>query len=207
MDVILDVVFTILAVIIVGLLLSYALAAIPAAIVAALKRNWVMLGVGFISFGIAWYLGALAVARPGSWWERRFGAAAGSEFPEGSGGGGLRGSDGRLMFAAIGVVLVIGLFAVFPTPLLGTDSRSLQNSVGGLFSFAEECQPREGSTWTCYQYSNSTSGDVSYRVSVNWAGCWKGKAEDPSLLLESEREISGCVWLFDHVLLVDRILD
>ncbi len=208
MDVVLDVAFTILAVVIVGLSLFYVIAAIPAAVVAGLKRNWVMFGVGFISFGIAWYVGALAVARPNSWWGRRFGAAASDVYPEGSGTGGLRRSDGRLALGIAGAVLTIGLLAVFPTPFLGTDGRSLQNSVDGLFSFKERCQPRGDSTWTCYKYDNASSGDLPYRVSVNWAGCWEGKAEAGSRPpAPSEREISGCVWVFDHVRLVDRIVD
>ena len=48
-----------------------ALVATPAAVISALKGQWLWLALGFFTAGIAWIWGALQPAKPGSVWQRR----------------------------------------------------------------------------------------------------------------------------------------
>jgi hypothetical protein len=38
--------------------------------VTALKGQWVLLVVGWLTLGLVWWIVALRLARPGSWWAR-----------------------------------------------------------------------------------------------------------------------------------------
>lgn len=40
------------------------------ATITALKGQWVLFGVGFLALGLVWWIAALRLARPGSWWSR-----------------------------------------------------------------------------------------------------------------------------------------
>lgn len=42
------------------------------ATVTALKGQWVLFAAGFLTIGTVWWIAALRLARPGSWWDRRF---------------------------------------------------------------------------------------------------------------------------------------
>jgi hypothetical protein len=54
-----------------GFALFAVLIAGPAA-VTALKGQWALFAAGWITVGIVWWIAACRLARPGSWWARRF---------------------------------------------------------------------------------------------------------------------------------------
>jgi hypothetical protein len=52
-----------------GLGLWIVLIVAPATIT-ALKGQWALFGAGWLTLGIVWWIAALRLARPGSWWAR-----------------------------------------------------------------------------------------------------------------------------------------
>jgi hypothetical protein len=40
--------------------------------VTALKRHWLLFAAGWLTVGGVWWIAALRLARPDSWWARRF---------------------------------------------------------------------------------------------------------------------------------------
>lgn len=40
--------------------------------VTALKRHWLLFVAGWLTVGVVWWIAALRLARPESWWARRF---------------------------------------------------------------------------------------------------------------------------------------
>lgn len=183
-----------------GTFFTYVLALVPAAVVSILKRRWIPYVVGFFSFGLGWFYGAVDIAKPRSWWDRKFydgGPARESRaFDEARRKVALRGG-----LIAVAALILIGLFAARPTPFLGVDGTSLQNSTGGLFASADSCRAPEGDgeTWTCFQYDDAFSGDAAYRTTVGWTGCWEGEGIDRGQARLTDPKISGCVTIFDHI--------
>jgi hypothetical protein len=41
-------------------------------IVTALKRHWLLFVAGWLTIGLVWWIASLRLARPDSWWARRF---------------------------------------------------------------------------------------------------------------------------------------
>jgi hypothetical protein len=41
-------------------------------IVTALKRQWLLFAAGWLTIGLVWWIASLRLARPESWWARRF---------------------------------------------------------------------------------------------------------------------------------------
>jgi hypothetical protein len=41
-------------------------------IVTALKRQWLLFVAGWLTIGLVWWIASLRLARPDSWWARRF---------------------------------------------------------------------------------------------------------------------------------------
>jgi hypothetical protein len=41
-------------------------------IVTALKRQWLLFAAGWLTIGLVWWIASLRLARPDSWWARRF---------------------------------------------------------------------------------------------------------------------------------------
>ena len=41
-------------------------------VVTALKRQWLLFAAGWLTIGLVWWIAALRLARPDSWWARRF---------------------------------------------------------------------------------------------------------------------------------------
>jgi hypothetical protein len=41
-------------------------------IVTALKRQWLLFAAGWLTVGLVWWIASLRLARPDSWWARRF---------------------------------------------------------------------------------------------------------------------------------------
>ena len=40
--------------------------------VTALKRQWLLFAAGWLTIGLVWWIASLRLARPDSWWARRF---------------------------------------------------------------------------------------------------------------------------------------
>jgi uncharacterized membrane protein YkgB len=40
--------------------------------ITALKGQWVLLVAGWLTLGVVWWIASLRLARPDSWWARRF---------------------------------------------------------------------------------------------------------------------------------------
>jgi hypothetical protein len=40
--------------------------------VTALKRQWLLFVAGWLTIGLVWWIASLRLARPDSWWARRF---------------------------------------------------------------------------------------------------------------------------------------
>lgn len=181
-----------------GLIWCYVLGLVPAMLVTVFKDLWTMFFIGVLSFGLGWFFGATSRAKPDSWWANRFypddfdsGSSESREFLK---------SRRRRLFALSAVAfLLIGVFAARPTVVLGTDSGSLQNSVGGGWApFLDRCQPRPDGDWTCYIFDSGSSGDIPYLTEVDWAGCWTARSLHTGRLAPEVMEASGCVTLFDH---------
>jgi hypothetical protein len=41
-------------------------------VVTALKRQWLLFVAGWLTIGLVWWIASLRLARPDSWWARRF---------------------------------------------------------------------------------------------------------------------------------------
>jgi hypothetical protein len=54
-----------------GISLWVALILVPMTIT-GLKGQWLLFAAGWITVGIVWWIAALRLAQPGSWWSRRF---------------------------------------------------------------------------------------------------------------------------------------
>ncbi|MCB0857778.1 MAG: hypothetical protein KDB57_06625 [Solirubrobacterales bacterium] len=93
------------------------------------------------------------------------------------------------------LLLALALIILFaPTPYLGASHGALANSVGG--SSVDDCRP-SGSTWICTTTSNGTV--ERYDVKVDWAGCWSGELIGAPASSDTDRKISGCVSIIDHL--------
>ncbi len=93
------------------------------------------------------------------------------------------------------LLLALSLIMLFaPTPYLGASLGALANSVGG--SAANDCRPA-GSSWIC---TRATGDSVQrYDVKVDWAGCWTGELIGTPASSDTDRKISGCVSIVDHL--------
>jgi hypothetical protein len=40
--------------------------------ITALKRHWLLFAAGWVTVGVVWWIASLRLARPESWWARRF---------------------------------------------------------------------------------------------------------------------------------------
>lgn len=54
-----------------GVALFAVLLVVPLA-VTALKGHWLLFAAGWLTVGTVWWIAAFRLARPGSWWARRF---------------------------------------------------------------------------------------------------------------------------------------
>ncbi|MBN8869207.1 MAG: hypothetical protein J0H66_04920 [Solirubrobacterales bacterium] len=166
-----DLGWLVLTTLVYGLAIAYCVAVIPAMVLMAWRRHWAYFGAGFVTFGLAWILGAFQVLEISK----------------------------RTVAIGIALVFLVGLFAARPALLIGVDGKDLQNSVDRLFTENKRCQ-EAGDDWICWSYDDQISGDRRYRTDVNWMGCWEATAirnkgegnwaiEDP--------ETSGCITLID----------
>lgn len=108
------------------------------------------------------------------------------------------GTTARWLGGSATLILVIGLLAARPTPILGVDGKALQHSVGGgiLGSSTEPCQPAAGGTWNCDVYDDNVSGTVLYQVKVGDLGCWSAIHADWTGK-RTPRPLTGCLTFWD----------
>jgi hypothetical protein len=57
-------------------------------VVTALKGQWLLFAAGWVTVGVVWWIAALRLGRPSSWWARRFYGAEKLRRAEGRYGGG-----------------------------------------------------------------------------------------------------------------------
>jgi hypothetical protein len=196
-----------LEVLIYGVFWAYLIFLLPAAVVTALKRQWLILGIGPITLGLLWYIGAFGRGKEGCWWSRRFYANdPDSDSREFANVQNRRAARAAVVSAV--VVLLIGLFAARPAPLLGISGSALQYDVGGILSFRDGCHKNEDGSWTCFLYDDAVSGDRPYRVTVDSLGCWDAEIppEDRGGVRYTDPGDSGCLTIFSYLRPIDRIL-
>lgn len=185
-----------------GIALLWLLVLTPAAVVTLIKERLSLFLVGWLTFGIAWIIGAVALAPPDSAWARRFygeerlaQAADPLRYPRS------RRTLLRWLGGAFAAVLVLGIFASRPAPILGVDGEALQKSVGGFLIGGLSlgpCERRGGRIWGCQRHDDQYSGTVGYRVSVDRLGCWDAtRVGSPGE--GSRKHLSGCVTLLEFV--------
>jgi hypothetical protein len=192
----------ILEVAIFGALALWLLALLPAAVITIFKEQWLLFGLGWLTLGILWLVGAASLAPPDSIWARRFydeqklaRAAEPLRHPR---------PWRNLALGAAGAAALIGVLGFFgarPSPILGMDGGSLESSVGngGSFGFqTQPCRHMGGNAWSCGRWDEQFSGQVGYRVEVDGLGCWNATRVGPPGE-GSHKRLSGCVTLADYV--------
>jgi hypothetical protein len=168
----------------------------PAAVVSILKGRLLYFFLGWVTFGIAWFVGALSPADPGSLWARRF---YDESHPRSAH------TSAIWLFGSLGLLLAIGLFAARPVPVLGVDGRALQYSVdGGGFSSSSDACAREDGVWICHVYDSNLSSNMPYRVEMRRFGCWTATRIDWARE-ESRQRLSGCITIWDEIRLLNTI--
>jgi hypothetical protein len=190
-----------------GATVLWLLALIPAAIVTALKERWPLFLAGWLTFGIVWLVGALALAPPDSWWAKRFyddrklrRARDPERYPRS------RGTTTVWIAGTLALVVAIGLAAARPSPILGVDGKALAHSVGGgsLIGSNPSCRRIDGNTWSCSRSDSQGSSTVGYRVRLHSFGCWTAKRIGGAGE-GSRRRLSGCINILDHLRLFEGI--
>ncbi len=180
-----------------GIALLWLLALVPAAVVALLKDRLLLFLCGWLTFGLTWIVGALAIAPPDSWWARRFYGEeqlARAVDP-------IRYCRSRrtvLLWIAgvIASVTLVGFLAARPAPILGVNGDALENSVGGFLS-SGPCEHPGERVWIC-DVQEGSDGVTSYRVSVRRLGCWSA-TRIASQGGWGRRHLSGCMNILDFV--------
>ncbi|HYJ21748.1 MAG TPA: hypothetical protein VEW07_06980 [Solirubrobacterales bacterium] len=190
-----------------GALWLWLLGLIPAAVVCLLKGRFSMFFVGFLTFGITWFLGAIPLAEPDSRWAQRF---YDKEKLARAADPALHPLPGRTAAYWLGgslcLLLAVGLVAARPTPIIGVDGEALQYSVdgGGLFE-SHPCSRGEDGTWTCSVYDSRYSSTVPIRVKVGGLGCWTAVRSE-AVGEGSPERLSGCLTAWDQVRFFDHLL-
>ena len=183
-----------------GLGLSWALGLLPAAAITALKERWGLLGLGFLTLGLTWFVAALSLAPPDSWWgglllqRRATGQAADPlRHPR------PRRAVALSMAGGIAAIVAVGLFASRPSAVLGVGGGALQHSVGGSFLDSGPCRRLEDGAWQCAANDEQGSSQVGYRVEVGRLGCWTAtRVGSPGE--RSRKRLSGCITILDEIL-------
>jgi hypothetical protein len=158
--------------------LFWAIGVIPAAVITAIREQWLLFWGGFLTLGLLWFVGALVPS---------------SEEPR----------DPRWMLAPAAIVaamVVLGIFGARPAPVLGLNGGALQDSVGNsLLGVGDDsCDPEPDGTWECSRFDVGYSSTVSYTVRTDWKGCWhavlRGRPSE-----DSPKRLSGCATLVNYV--------
>jgi hypothetical protein len=181
-----------------GLLTVWLLAVGPAGIVTLAKGNSSCFRWGFLTFGLTWFGGAIALAPPDSHWARhRYDAdrRRRAALPLGS-----QRSPWVLALWPLVAILAIaftGLFIARPAPILGVNGAALEHALphGGFSS--RPCAKVAGG-YRCLVETPERSGDsTEYRVHLQGHGCWRAVPESA----EGRRGwgvLSGCLTLLDY---------
>ncbi len=110
----------------------------------------------------------------------------------------------KLYFGGLGLALVLlGVFAYRPTPVVGVDDEALGRSIGRSVSGQSRRCESIDDRWICeisYPNGSSDSSDkAGYEVDVNGVGCWTARLIlTPLEGAENIREeASGCITLYD----------
>jgi hypothetical protein len=190
----------ILEVVVYGAIWLWLLALIPAAVVTVLKERLLLFLAGWLTFGIAWFLGAIPLADPGSGWARTFygdeklaRAAEPMRHPR------PRRTTRLWLGSTAALVLVIGLAAARPAPIVGVDGKALQYSIsGGSILTSRPCPHKPDGTWSCSVPDRGYSSAIPYRVRVGGLGCWTATStlstrDDPP------RRLEGCITVRDQI--------
>lgn len=196
-----------LDVLIYGAVALWLVAIIPAAVVTALKKLWLLYITGFFTLGMVWLVGAASLAESDSWWAKRFyderkreRAAHPERYPR-SRRAGTAAAVGSILLSMV----VLGLFAAYPSPILGVDGRSLEYSVGRASILdSKPCRKKGDGMWTCLRWDSGGSSALTYRVKVDSLGCWTAERLGTSSE-GSRRALSGCITIRDHIRLFDRL--
>ena len=161
----------------------------------------------FLHPGAGLVVGAASLAEPDSWWAKRFyderklERAAHPERHLGSRRAGTAAAVGSILLS----IVVLGLFAAYPSPILGVDGRSLEYSVGGASILdSKPCRKKGDGMWTCLRWDSGGSSALTYRVKVDSLGCWTAERLGTSSE-GSRRALSGCITIRDHIRLFDRL--
>ena len=159
------------------------LALIPVAVATLAKGRLLLFFLGWITLGIAWFVGAFSTD-----------PEADSRSPR---------AEAIWLWGSLAVIVALGLLATRPVPVLGVDGRALQYSVdGGGFSSSDNCV-QEKAAWTCHVYDSNLSGSVPYRVEIGNFGCWTATGGWPTE--GSPRRLSGCITIWDEIRLWNTI--
>jgi hypothetical protein len=183
------------------------LGAFPAAVVTVLKERWLLFMAGWLTFGVTWFLGAIPLADPRSGWARHLydeEKLARADDPAHH----PRPTRTTVLWlgGSAALILVVGLLAARPAPIVGVDGKALQYSVEGASPFDNRpCPHEEDGTWTCSRHDSGYSSTVAYRVKVGGLGCWQAVRTGPAGE-GSPRRLSGCITVWDQFRLFDALL-
>jgi hypothetical protein len=196
-------VFFAFEIVLLGAGIVWLLALIPAGVTTAAKGNGRLLGWGCLTFGILWIGGALSLAPADSGWARRFydsDQLRRARLP-------FSAQRSRRTYAAwalcaVTSVLVVGLFAARPAPILGVNGSALGASLphrgGDVLSIDPSLGPcqRSGTGWTCSLYDREGSGGtLEYRVQMHGRGCWTAVPTR----FGGWGKLSGCMTIFAYL--------
>lgn len=186
-----------------GLVLLWLGGLLPAAVITALKRQWALLGVGLLTFGIGWFVGAAALASPDSWWAQTFyGAKRMARASEPLRHPRPLHVPVAWTVAVLAAIVTVGLVAARPAPFVGLGGKALQESVGGGFLSSDlpPCTRDRDNSWHCLTYDQQFSGTVDYQVDARANGCWTAIREGAAGEGGSPKRFSGCVTIADYLL-------
>jgi hypothetical protein len=172
---------------------------LPALTVTVLKGNSRLLGWGFLTFGLTWFGGALALAPADSpWAQRRYD----SETLARSGAPLSAQRSPRVLglwtLAGLVSVVLAGAFIARPAPVLGIDGSALESSMPRTPLSAPPCEQVAGGYRCWVEPAERSGGATPYRVELRGRGCWTARPLGP-IAPEGRGTISGCVTLLDYL--------
>ena len=191
--------FLLVEILLAGTVAVWLIGLLPALVVTAVKGNSRLLGWGFLTLGLAWFAGALALAPADSLWAQRHydseqltrsRAALGTQRSP-------RVWSLWLLGFAVAVVLS-GAFIARPAPILGVNGAALLHSMPHTGFDPQPCTRFSGG-YRCGIESREASGSkITYAVELHERGCWTARPIEP-MRREDWGRLSGCVSLWDYL--------
>jgi hypothetical protein len=196
----------IVEVLVFGAFWLWVLGLFPAAVVCVLKERWLLFVIGWITFGIGWYLGAIPLAEARSGWARCFYdeeklARAADPIVHRRPGR----TTALWLGGTAGLVVAIGLLTARPTPLVGVDGKALQYSVGNSIFDHDPCPHDADGSWTCSVPDSERSSSIPYRVRVDGLGCWTATSTF-STRDNPPRRLEGCITVWDQIRIFEGLI-